>query len=127
MGDLLSLAASFGDGVFADAQIPTDIMSISNRMCLTRFAHFDLKFPFFYRNMHAAIFYRNIQTATCNMRAICILRCNKDSFLPNQKGLESMSILPKNFCKMHIGRHNMQIAIEYRLPLTHIPISLVDS
>jgi len=56
------------------------------------------------------------------MRAICILRCNIDidSFLLNQKGLESMSILPKNFCNMHIARCNMHIAIESILPLTHI-------
>jgi hypothetical protein len=36
-------------------------------MCLTRFAHLDLKFPFFYCNMHAAIFYCNMHIATCNM------------------------------------------------------------
>jgi len=60
---------------------------------LTRFARLDLKFPIFYRNMHAAIFYRNMHIATCNMSAICILRCNIDFFLLNQKGLESMSIL----------------------------------
>jgi len=35
-----------------------------------------------------------------------------DSFLLNQKGLESMSILPKNFCNVHIARRNMHIAIE---------------
>jgi hypothetical protein len=55
--------------------------------------------------MHAAIFYRNMHIATCNMRAICILRCNIDSFLLNQKGLESMSILPKNFCNMHMSQY----------------------
>ena len=87
-------------------------------MCLTRFARLDLKFPFFYCNMHAAIFYRNMHIVTCNMRAICILRCNIDSFFLNQKGLESMSILPKKFCNMHIARHNMHIAIESILPLT---------
>jgi hypothetical protein len=43
--------------------------------------------------MHAAIFYHNMHIATCNMRARCILRCNIDPFLLNQKGLESMSIL----------------------------------
>ena len=32
-------------------------------------------------------FYRNTHIATCNMRAICILRCNIDSLLLNQKGL----------------------------------------
>jgi len=68
-------------------------------MCLTRFAHLDLKFPIFYRNMHVAIFYRNMHIATCNMRAIGIFRCNIDSFLLNQKGLESMSILPKKILK----------------------------
>jgi hypothetical protein len=46
------------------------------------------------------------------MRAVCILRCNIDSFLLNKKGLESMSILHKNFCNMHIARLNMHIAIE---------------
>jgi hypothetical protein len=71
--------------------------------------------------MHAAIFYYNMHIATCNMRAICILRCNIDPFLLNQKGLESMSILPKNFCNMHIVRRNMHIAIEsILLPLTYI-------
>ena len=64
-------------------------------MCLTRFAHLDLKFPFFYCNMHAAIFYRNMHVAACNMGAICILRCNMDSFLLNQKGLEEVSICLK--------------------------------
>ena len=29
-------------------------------MCLTRFAHLDLKFTFFYCNMHAAFFYCNM-------------------------------------------------------------------
>ena len=43
-----------------------------------------------------------------------------DSFLLNKKGLEEMSILPKNFCNMHIARRNMHIAIESILPLTHI-------
>jgi hypothetical protein len=87
-------------------------------MCLTRFAHLDLNFPFF--------------IAICMLRffiAICILRralcvqyayCDAiDTFLLNQKGLESMSILLKNFCNMHIARHNMHIAIESILPLTH--------
>ena len=69
--------------------------------------------------MHAAIFYRNMHIATCNMRAVCILRCNIDSFLLNKKGLESMSILHKNFCNMHIARRNMHIAIESILPLTY--------
>jgi len=46
-------------------------------MCLTRFAHLDLKFPFFYRNMHIA---------TCTMRAVCILRCNIDSFSSKSEG-----------------------------------------
>ena len=75
-------------------------------MCLTRFAHLDLKFQFFYHNMHAAIFYRNMHIATCNMCAVCILRCNIDCFLLKQKDLESMSILPKKFCNMHIARRN---------------------
>ena len=42
-----------------------------------------------------------------------------DSFLLNKKGLESMSILPKKFCNMHIARRNMHIAIESILPLTY--------
>jgi len=46
------------------------------------------------------------------MHAICILRCNRDSFLLKQKGLESMSILPKKICNMHIARCNMDIVIE---------------
>jgi len=33
----------------------------------------------------------------------CILRCNIDCFLLNQKDLESMSILPKKICNMHIA------------------------
>ena len=33
-----------------------------------------------------------------------------DFFLLNKKGLEEMSMLPKNFCNMHI--HSMDIAIE---------------
>jgi len=32
-----------------------------------------------------------------------------------------MSILPKNFCNMHIARRNMHIVIESILPLTYIP------
>ena len=94
-------------------------MAISNGMCLTRFAHLDLNFPIFFRNMHAAIFYRNMHIATCNMRVLCILRCNIDSFFLNKKGLESMSILHKNFCKMHIAHCNMHILIESILPLTY--------
>jgi len=46
-------------------------------------------------------------------------RWNMDSFLLNKKGLEEISILPKNFCNMHIARCNMHIAIESILPLTH--------
>jgi len=88
---------------------------------LTRFAHLDLKFPIFHRNMHASIFYRNMHIVTCNMSAICILRCNIDPFLLNQKGLEEMSMLPKNFCNMHIARCNMHIAIESILPQTYLP------
>ena len=42
-------------------------------------------------------------------------RCNMDSFLLNKKGLEEVSILPKNFCNMHITRCNMHIAIESKL------------
>ena len=48
-----------------------------------------------------------------------------DSFLLNKKGLEEVSILPKNFCNMHIARRNMHIAIESILPLTYVPLSLV--
>jgi hypothetical protein len=70
--------------------------------------------------IHAAIFYRNMHVAACNMGAICILRCNMDSFLLNQKGLEEVSILPKIFCNMHIARRNMHIAIESILPLTYV-------
>ena len=77
-------------------------------------------FQFFYRNMHAAIYNRNMHIATCNMRAVCILRCNIDSFLLNQKGLESMSILHKKLCNMHIARRNMHIAIESILPIKYI-------
>jgi len=43
-----------------------------------------------------------------------------DSFLLNKKGLEEMSILPKNFCDVHIVRRNIHIAIESILPLTHV-------
>jgi len=42
-----------------------------------------------------------------------------DSFLLNKKGLEEMSILPKNFCNMHIARRNMHIVIESILPLQY--------
>ncbi len=87
-------------------------MAILNGMCLTRFAHLDLKFPIFHRNMHALIFYRNMHIVTCNMSARCILRCNIDPFLLNQKGLEEMSMLPKKF---------LHIAIESILPLTYLP------
>ena len=55
-------------------------------------------------------------------RAICV-RCNIDCFLLNQKDLESMSILPKNFCNMHIARCNKHIAIESILPLTYRAVS----
>ena len=75
-------------------------MAISNGMCLTRFAHLDLKFPIFLS-----------QYAYCDV--------NIDIFLLNLKGLESMSIVPKNFCNMQIVRHNMHIAIESILPLTY--------
>ena len=70
--------------------------------------------------MHAAIFYRNMHIVKCNIGAICcILQCNMDSFLLNQKGLEEVSILPKIFYNMHIiVRRNMHIAIESILPLT---------
>jgi hypothetical protein len=44
----------------------------------------------FYCNMHAAFFYRNMHIVTCDMGAICILRCNMDSFLLYQKGLEEV-------------------------------------
>ena len=57
--------------------------------------------------------------ATCNMHAVCILQCNIDPFLLNQNGLESTSILPKFFCKMHIAHHNMRLGIESIFPLTH--------
>jgi len=46
-------------------------------------------------------------------------RCNMDSFLLNKMGLEEMSILPKNFCNMHIAHRNMHIAIESILPLSY--------
>ena len=89
-------------------------------MCLTRFAHLDLKFPIFFIEIcMLRFFYRIMHIATCNMHAICILQCNIDSFLLNQKGLKSMSILHKKFCNMHIACRNMHIAIESILPLTH--------
>jgi hypothetical protein len=48
-----------------------------------------------------------------------------DYFLLNKKGLEEMSILPKNFCNMHIARRNMHIAIEsIILALTLMPRGL---
>jgi len=69
--------------------------------------------------MHAAIFYRNMHIATCNMRAVY---CDAIvSFLLNKKGLESMSILHKKLCNIHIARRNMHIAIESILPLTYVP------
>ncbi len=43
-----------------------------------------------------------------------------DSFLLNEKGLEEMSILTKNFCNMHIAHRNMHIAIESILPLSYV-------
>jgi hypothetical protein len=49
-----------------------------------------------------------------------------DSFLLNQKGLEEVSILPKNFCNVHITCRNMHIAIESILPLTHTPSDAAD-
>jgi hypothetical protein len=89
-------------------------------MCLTRFAHLDLKFPFFLLQYACCDLYLNMHIATCNMGAICILRCNMDSFFLNQKGLVDKSILPKIFCNMHIAHRNMHIAIESILPLTHM-------
>ena len=41
-------------------------------------------------------------------------------FVLNQKDLESKTILPRNFCNMHIAHRNMHIAIESILPLTDI-------
>ena len=65
-------------------------------MCLTRFACLDLKFPIFYRNMHAAIFYRNMHYFNVQyLRMQYLEYCNAlYSFLLNQKqkGLDSMSI-----------------------------------
>jgi hypothetical protein len=69
--------------------------------------------------MHAAIFYRNMHIATCNMRAVSILRCNIDNFLLNKKGLVLLSILPKKSCNMHIARRNMHIATASILRLTY--------
>jgi hypothetical protein len=121
MGDLSSLAVSFGDGVGADAaDTRRHIMAISNGMCLTRFAHLDLKFPIFLSQYACCDFLS--QYAYCDVQyacsTICILRCNIDCFLLNQKDLESMSILPKKICNMHIASRNMHIAIESILPLT---------
>ncbi len=90
-------------------------------LCLTRFASLDVKFPIYLSQYACCDFYRNMHIATCNMHAICMqyAYCDAiDSFLLNQKGLESMSILPKNFCNMHIARRKMHIAIESILPLT---------
>ncbi len=43
--------------------------------------------------------------AYCNVQYACSIYCDAiDSFLLNKKGSESMSILPINFCKMHIAR-----------------------
>ena len=75
--------------------------------------------------MHAAIFYCNMHIVTCNTGAICILQRNMDSFLLNQKGLESMSILHKKLCNMHIARRNMHIAIKNRS--MHIAIKKMET
>ena len=107
-----SLAASFGDGVGADGRYPPAYHAISNGMCLTRFAHLDLKFPIFL-SQYACCDYLS-QYAYCDVQYACDAI---DCFLLNQKDLESMSILPKNFCNMHIARRNMHIAIESILPL----------
>ena len=105
-------------------------MAISNGMCLTRFAHLDLKFPIFLLQYACCDFLS--QYAYWDLCAVCIiLRCNIDCFLLNQKDfqkdLESMSILHKKFCNMHIARRNMHIAhrnmhiaIESILPLTYV-------
>ncbi len=53
-------------------------------------------------------------------------RCNVDSFLLNQKGLEEVYILPKICCNMQFARRNMHIVIESVLPLTHTPSDTAD-
>ena len=74
MGDLSSLAASFGDGVGADAQYLPAYHDDFERNVFDQVRSFGLEVSdFFYRNMHAAIFYCNMHIATCNMRAVCIL------------------------------------------------------
>jgi hypothetical protein len=90
-------------------------------MCLTRFARLDLKFPIFLLQNACCDFLS--QYAYCDVQYVCNMHIamQYSSFLLNQKGLESMSILHKNFCNMHIARLNMHIAIESILPLTYIP------
>jgi hypothetical protein len=85
-------------------------------MCLTRFAHLDLKFPIFF----FAICMLQFFIAICILRrAMCILRCNIDYFLLIEVVLGTKSMLPKNSCNMHIERRNMHVAIEFILPPTH--------
>ncbi len=54
--------------------------------------------------------------------AICILRCNIDSFLLNEVVLGTKCILPKILCNIHIAHRNMHFAIESILPLTYAHI-----
>ena len=88
-------------------------------MCLTKFAHFDLKFPIL-KSQHAScedksqdayIVKCNMHLAMCKMH---LAMCNMDNFLLNQKGLVLMSILPKKSCNIHCAH----IATESILRLT---------
>jgi hypothetical protein len=87
-------------------------------MCLTRFAHLDLKFPFFLLQYACCDFLS--QYAYCNVQYACSIYCDAiDNFLLNKKGLVLLSILPKKSCNMHIARRNMHIATASILRLTH--------
>ena len=100
-------------------------MAILNRMCLTRFDHLDLKFPIFL-SQYACCNFLSQYAYYCDVQYACSIYCDAIvSFLLNKKGLESMSILHKKLCNMHIAHRNMHIAIESILPLTHTRVGFL--
>ncbi len=62
-------------------------------MCLTRFAHLDLKFPFFYCNMHAAIIYRNMHVHAF----VSIKGGSQVNSVLSTRGAKYMCLVIKNF------------------------------
>ena len=85
-------------------------------MCLTRFAHLDLKFPIFFSQYACC----DILFAICILRrAIYTLQCNTDFFLLNEIILVLYVYCGIFFCNKHIACRNMHIARESILRLTH--------